>query len=85
MSSAFSVSASGRYTDAFEIRSGPYVGLLESYFQADVGFGYDFDSYVRGMRIDVGVSNVLDDDHREFIGAPRLGRMAIARVTYNVQ
>ncbi|TDI68833.1 MAG: TonB-dependent receptor, partial [Bacteroidetes bacterium] len=81
----FSFSASGRYIDAFEIRSGPYVGELESYFQLDAGIGYDLDKYARGMKLDVGVSNLLDDDHREFIGAPKLGRMVIARATYSVR
>jgi len=83
--SGFSFNAAGRYSDEFPILSGPYVGTLESYFLLDVGVGFDLDQYARGLRIDVGVSNVTDDTHREFIGAPQLGRMAIARVTYNVQ
>lgn len=83
--SGFSFNAAGRYSDEFPILSGPYVGTLESYFLLDVGVGYDLDQYARGLRIDVGVSNVTDDMHREFIGAPQLGRMAIARVTYSVR
>ncbi len=83
--SGFSFNAAGRYSDEFPILSGPYVGTLNSYFLLDVGIGYDLDQYARGLRIDVGVSNVMDDLHREFIGAPQLGRLAIARVTYSVR
>lgn len=85
MPSGLSFNAAGRYTDEFPILSGPYVGTLESYFLVDVGVGYDLNQYAPGLRIDIGVSNVTDDLHREFIGAPQLGRMAIARVTYNVR
>ncbi len=82
---SFSINASGRYTEGFPVLSGPYIGDLESYFLVDVGAGYDFARSVPGLRFDVGVSNVLDEQHREFIGAPKLGRMAIARLSYTVQ
>ncbi|MFQ5569201.1 MAG: TonB-dependent receptor domain-containing protein [Rhodothermales bacterium] len=87
--SGFSVNASGRYTQGFPVLSGPYVGLddneLDDYFLVDVGAGYAFQDQLEGLRIDVGVSNLLDDDHREFIGAPRLGRVGMARLTYTIQ
>ena len=81
-----------RYTDDMPIQSGPYVGLncrlatdlplndcLESYFLMDVGAGYVFRNQLNGLRLDVSVNNVLDERHREFVGAPKLGRMAMAR------
>jgi len=80
--SGFSVNASGRYTKGFPVLSGPYVGDLEDYFLIDLGAGYAFGNQLSGLRVDVGVSNLLDDDHREFIGAPRLGRVAMGRLTY---
>jgi outer membrane receptor for ferrienterochelin and colicins len=83
--SGFSLNASGRYSDGFPISSGPYQGFLDSYFVLDVGFGYDLNKYTPGLRVDVGVSNALDDEHREFIGAPNLGRMGIGRLTYTVK
>ena len=85
LNSGFSFNAAGRYSDEFPILSGPYQGLLESYFLLDVGVGYDLDEYAAGLRIDLGISNVTDNLHREFIGAPQLGRMGIARVTYSVR
>jgi len=81
--SGLSINAAGRYTDGFPVLSGPYVGDLDSYFLMDVGAGYDMSSFQPGLRVDVQVSNVLDNMHREFIGAPQMGRMGQARLTYS--
>ncbi len=94
--SGFYVNIAGRYTDSMPIQSGPYVGVgcridgavddcLEAYFLMDVGAGYVFRNQLDGLRLDVSVSNVLDKMHREFIGAPQLGRMAMARLTYTIR
>ena len=80
--SGFSVNASGRFTKGFPVDSGPYVGEIDDYFLVDIGAGYVFGNQLDGLRIDLGVSNLLDDDHREFIGAPKLGRVAMGRLTY---
>ena len=80
---SFSVNAAGRYVEGFPVQSGPYLGEIESYFLLDLGGGYDFARYAPGLRLDVTVSNVLDNMHYEFIGAPQLGRMALARLTYS--
>lgn len=79
-----SFNAAGRYTDGFPMRTGPYEGHVDSYFVLDVGAGYDLRSYAPGLRVDVGVSNVLDNRHREFVGAPRLGRMVTAKMTFSI-
>ncbi len=81
--SGFSANVAGRYTEGFPVRSGPYVGDVESFFLLDAGVGYAFSGQAKGLRLDVGVSNLLDNEHREFIGAPQLGRMGIARATYS--
>jgi outer membrane receptor for ferrienterochelin and colicins len=73
----------GRYTKGFPVISGPYVGEVEDYFLLDVGVGYDFGRYAPGLRLDLQAQNVLDELHREFVGAPKLGRMLIARATYS--
>ena len=78
--SGFSINASGRYTKGFPVISGPYIGDVDSYFLMDTSVGYKFDN--SGLRADLGVSNLFDSDHREFVGAPKLGRLATARLTY---
>jgi len=79
-----SVNAAGRYTDGFPVLSGPYVGDVESYMLFDLGAGYDLGQFAPGLRVDMGVSNITDNFHREFVGAPQMGRMAIARITYDM-
>ncbi len=80
----FTVGASGRYTEGFPVQSGPYVGTVEDYFLLDVSAGYGFARYFRGARIDVTVLNVTDNRHREFVGAPAMGRMGSVRLTYSM-
>ncbi len=76
--------ASGRYTKGFPIASGFFVGELQNYFVLDAGAGYIFRNRFDGLRVDLGVSNVLDSNHREFVGAPKLGRVVIGRLTYTI-
>ena len=78
----FGVNASARYTEGFPVESGPYVGDVDSYFLMDLGVGYDFGRTVQGLRLDMTIQNLLDNVHREFYGAARIGRMGIARLTY---
>lgn len=78
-----SLGASGRHIKGFPVRSGPYEGEIDSYFLLDVSAGYEFGRTVPGLRVDVTVQNVLDNVHREFIGAPEIGRMGMARLLYS--
>ena len=78
----FGFNVAGRYSDGFRVSSGPYSGDIESYFLLDVGAGYDLGRYAPGMSVDVLVQNLLDKEHREFIGAPKIGRLALARLNY---
>ena len=80
--SGVSANASARYTKGFPVRSGAYTGDIESYFIIDLGLGYAFRNALQGMSLDLGVSNLFNNSHREFIGAPKLGRVAIGRLTY---
>ena len=78
--SGLSVNLSGRYIDGYPVNSGPYEGDVDSYFVMDLGLGYTFAN--TGLRADLGVNNLFNSDHREFVGAPKLGRLANARMTY---
>lgn len=78
-----SVNASGRYTKGFPVNSGPYIGEVDNYFLMDLGAGYDFGRLAPGMRVDITVQNLLNNEHREFVGAPEIGRLSLARVTYS--
>jgi len=78
-----SVNAAGRYTKGFPVNSGPYIGEVDNYFLLDLGAGYDFGRLAPGMRVDITVQNLLNNEHREFVGAPEIGRLSLARITYS--
>jgi iron complex outermembrane receptor protein len=49
----------------------------------DARLGYSFES-VPGLRANLTVKNVLNNEHREFVGAPELGRFFMTRLTYQL-
>ena len=79
----FSVGTTVHYVDGFPVRTGPYVGNVESYTLLDVRAGYNIPA-VPGLNLTLTGKNVLDNRHREFVGAPPLGRMLMARLTYQL-
>ncbi len=56
---------------------------MESYFLLDIGAGYNFEKSIPGLRFDFTIQNIVDNVHREFVGAPQLGRMGLGRLTYS--
>ncbi|MFQ5753723.1 MAG: hypothetical protein ACE5HI_17170, partial [bacterium] len=94
-----SLNASARYIKGFPVWSGTYIGGrpapfndeanglpgVKNYFLLDIGAGYDLGRYAPGMRFDFLIQNLLDNEHREFIGAPKLGRFAMARLSYTIR
>jgi iron complex outermembrane receptor protein len=78
----FNFNAAYRHVKGFPVDSGTYEGDVEDYDLVDMGAGYDLGRYAPGMSIDVMVQNVLDNEHREFVGAPKIGRLALARLNY---
>lgn len=79
-----SFNASVRYSDGFPVRSGPYVGDVDAFTMVDLGVGYDLARVARGLRLDVTVNNLLNDERREFVGAPKIGRQGLFRLTYTM-
>jgi iron complex outermembrane receptor protein len=88
-----SANATVRYQNAFPVASGVALSgnpadrsTITSFVNAmtlvDVGVGYDFDALVKGLRVDITAQNVLDNRQRQYIGAPAIGRMVLAKATY---
>ncbi len=77
----FSVGATVRHVDGFPVRSGPYFGDVDAHTLLDLRAAYNVPA-VPGLRLTLTGTNVLDDRHREFVGAPALGRMLMGRLTY---
>ncbi len=80
----WSVHASLRHTGGFEVRSGLYTGAVEDHTLLDIGGGYDLGDYVSGLRLNLSLFNVLNQKHREFVGAPKIGRTGILQLTLDI-
>lgn len=78
-----SLGGSGQYVDDFPVRAGPYVGTVDGYFRLDLRASYRVPS-VPGLRVALTGTNVLDTEHREFVGAPAIGRMVMGQITYDL-
>ena len=69
-----------RYVQGFPVRSGVYVGEVESYYTIDLNAGYDIPLGPK-PRLSITVQNLLDHKHQQFIGTPEIGRLAMVRLT----
>jgi iron complex outermembrane receptor protein len=83
LQNGLSFGATGNYVEGFRVETGPYVGNVDSYFLLDLSAGYDFPT-VPGLRLEVTAKNVLDNEHREFVGAPAIGLLVLGRMTYTL-
>jgi hypothetical protein len=48
----------------------------------DASFGYSIPT-LRGMSVQVDVTNMLDKRYKSFPGTPSLGRVILGRITYD--
>ena len=69
-----------RFVAGFPVRSGVYVGELESYYTIDLNAGYELPIGPR-PRLSLTVQNLLNRQHQQFIGAPEIGRLSMIRLT----
>lgn len=69
----------GRYTDSFPVNSGVFVGHVSSYTVFDVNLSYDL-PFAPGTNVTLTALNVFDNEHREMVGAPELGRLLLLRL-----
>lgn len=81
---SITLSGSVRWQDGFRVAVGSFRGDIPEFTMVDLGAGWDFNDLVQGLRFDLTVQNVFDRNIREFVGAPALGRYALARFTYNL-
>lgn len=69
-----------RYVAGFPVRSGVYIGDLESYYTFDLNAGYDL-PIGPSPRLSLTVQNLLNRRHQQFIGSPEIGRLSMVRLT----
>ena len=79
--SGFEGSVRFRFIDGFPVRSGVFQGNVDAYAVADVVAGLDL-PFSRGTRVSVSVTNLTDNRHIEYVGAPEIGRLASVNLTH---
>ena len=68
-----------RMTGEFPMNSGVYKGRVEAYQVVDASVGYRL-PFQPGTRVSLTANNILGNMHREFVGAPEVGRLLLLRV-----
>ena len=69
----------GRWVEAFPMNSGEFVGNVETYKLADASVAYRF-PFAQNAIVSLNVQNLFNDKHREFVGAPELGRLVMSQL-----
>ncbi len=77
----FTAEVQGRFVESFPMNTGVYVGRVPGYGLVDANMEVAI-PWVAGASFAITAYNVLDQMHREFVGAPELGRLVLARLTY---
>jgi iron complex outermembrane receptor protein len=73
------VDVRGRWNDEFPMNSGVFVGTVEGYTVVDASVAYRF-PFAQNTIVSLNVQNLFGNKHREFIGAPELGRLVLTQV-----
>ena len=80
--SGFSMQGRVRFTDGFPMNSGVYIGVVDGYSVLDATIGYRL-PFQPSTQVSLTANNVLNNMHREFVGAPEVGRLMLMRVSYD--
>ena len=70
-----------RMSGGYPQQSGVYQGVIDGFAVVDVSLGYRVPGY-RGLTISTTINNLFDYDHREFIGVPEVGLLALLKVQF---
>jgi len=79
----FDAELRGRYVEGFPMETGVYSGEIQTYTVFDANLAYDL-PFSKNTRVALSALNLLDKKHREFVGAPILGRLVLARITQSL-
>jgi outer membrane receptor for ferrienterochelin and colicins len=73
----------GRYTDAFQVNSGVYVGAVPVNMLLDASVTWRPTGAIgRNTTLSLSGTNLLDEQVPTFIGVPAVGRMILGRIQY---
>jgi iron complex outermembrane receptor protein len=80
----FTAEVQGRFIEGFPMNTGVYIGRVPGYGLMDANVEVAV-PWVAGASFAVSAYNVLDRMHREFVGAPEIGRLVLARLRYQIR
>ena len=69
-----------RFVAGFPVRSGVYIGDIESYYTIDLNAVYELPIGPRPS-LSLTIQNVMDRKHQQFVGTPEIGRLSMVRLT----
>ena len=68
-----------RYNGSYPMASGVYAGKVKAFTLLDLNLAYKLPVH-RDLSLIVNADNVLNKKHREFVGAPEIGRLVMAQL-----
>jgi iron complex outermembrane receptor protein len=71
-----------RYVHGFPFFGGVYRGRVESYTVLDFTADYPL-PFSRQTHLTLSVQNLLNNKHREFVGAPEIKRLSLVRISHS--
>jgi iron complex outermembrane receptor protein len=80
----FTAEVQGRFIEGFPMNTGVFIGRVPGYGLVDANVEVAI-PWIAGTSLSLTAYNVFDKEHREFVGAPELGRLLLARVTYQIR
>ncbi|MFQ5629148.1 MAG: TonB-dependent receptor domain-containing protein [bacterium] len=69
-----------RHVAGFPVNSGTYIGTIRPYTLLDFAFSY---SILQNTILNLTIQNLLNNMHREMVGAPNMGRLATLRLRHS--
>ncbi len=69
-----------RFVDSFPVETGVFIGKVDSYAVLDLNANYKL-PFGTNTSVNLTIQNLTDNDHIEIVGAPRIGRLVLVRLT----
>ncbi len=79
--SGFRGSLAFQHDDSYFASAGQYTGNTDVRNLVDASLGYKFNN---GLAIDLSATNLLNNEYRYLPNMPKIGRRALAKLTYNI-
>jgi len=76
-----SIEVRDRWSDAFPMYDNYWVGNVTAAHTLDLTVNYRIESW-NSLQLTLSVTNLLNNMHQEFVGAPVIGRLAVLRASY---